>query len=152
MRPLDEYVLMAAAAYLDTEDFKAGVLAEMRKAANESEPPTSADIAVLLDRKNALARMFAQGAITESQLVEGTREIEGKISALERRAVANGGNRAVVSLMMTDDPSAWFMAADVDVKREILRAVLDIELQRTGPHRGQFDPASVIITPRALLS
>lgn len=148
MGPLDEYVLSVAAAYLDRDDVKAALLAALQRVEDDSQPVESADISALLDRKHSLARMFAQGSITESQLVEGSREIEGKISALESMAASNGGNRAVSGLLLNDDPGAALLAADTDIQREVMRAVLDIELQPSGPYRGTFDPSTVRIEPQ----
>ncbi|WP_082046026.1 recombinase family protein [Arthrobacter sp. L77] len=145
MGPLDSYVRQAVAAYLDREDVRAALLAALQQIEDDSQPVQSADIADLLDRKHSLVRLYAQGAITESQLVEGTQEIVSRISALESMAVANGGSRAVTGMLLDDNPGAAFLGAAVDLQREVLRALVSIELQPTGAYRGQFDPESLKI-------
>lgn len=148
MKPLDDYVKSVAAAYLRREGTAATLRAALEESDAGSEPVNREDVADLIDRKHSLARLFAQGLITESQLVEGSREVEGKLTRLEDRAVANGGTRGVAAIVLSDDPAGAFLAAEVEIQREILRSLFTIELQPTGPSRGQFDSATVKMSPR----
>jgi site-specific DNA recombinase len=149
MKPLDDYVKSVAVAYLNREGTAATLRAELEDLDAGSEPANREDVAALIDRKHSLARLFAQGLIAESQLVEGSREVESKLARMEDRAVANGGTRGVAGVILSDDPAAGFLAAPVEVQREILRSLFTIQLQPTGPSRGQFDPSTVRISPRA---
>lgn len=148
MQPLDAYVLAVAAEYISREDFKSAVLAEMQRIEDESRPVESSDIADLLSRKNSLVRLFAQGAISEIQLIEGSREIESKINELETMAASNGSGRAVASVMFTADPEESFKTAHSDVQREVLRALFEVDLKPSGPYRGTFDTSTVSILPK----
>lgn len=150
MGPLDDYVTGVTAEYLNREDVRQALIARMQRLEADSRPFHGQDVSELVDRKHALARLFAQGAITESQLVEGSREIETKIGQLETMAEANGGSRAVSGLVLSDDPGAAFLAADIDVQRESIRALFEVQVNRTGPNRGAFDPASVTIRPKTM--
>lgn len=148
MGPLDDYVLRLAAAYLDRDDFKAAVMADAQHLADREAPAVSADVGELIGRKNSLARMFAQGAISESQLVEGSREVEQKLEAMQQRAAANSGSRVMASFAFAENAGEAFLAADTEIQRELLRAVFDITLYPSGPYRGTFDPSTVSIQPR----
>lgn len=150
MAPLDDYVKAAAAAYLDRDDYKSAVRADAQLLAENERPAESADIGGLIARKNSLARMFAQGVISESQLIEGSREIEQKLDSMKDQAAANIGSRIMAEFAFAEHPGAAFLAASADVQRELLRTVFDITLRPTGPHRGEFDPASVDMSPRSL--
>lgn len=148
MKPLDDYVMSAAVAYLKRKGTAETLRAALEELDAGSDPVNREDVAALIDRKHALARLFAQGVITESQLVEGSREIEGKLAHLEDRAIANGGTRGVAGIVLSDDPAASFLDADTEVQREILRSLFIIELQPTGPYRGAFDESSVRMRPK----
>lgn len=150
MAPLDDYVKTAAAAYLERDDFKSAVRATAQQLAEKERPAKSADIGELIDRKNALARMFAQSLISESQLVEGSREIEQKLDSMKQQATTNLGSKVLAEFAFAEHPGEAFLAADADRQRELLRVVFDITLRPTGPHRGEFDPASVDMAPRLL--
>lgn len=149
MGPIDEYVLSAAVAYLRGAGREL-VMASLGKLQDGARPAASADVAALVDRRHSLARMFAQGSITESQLVEGSQEIAGKLARLEGAAAARGGNAVLAALAVSGDPGAMLEGADVEVQREILRALFTIELLESGPYRGFFDESTVRMLPKAL--
>jgi len=149
MGPLDEHVRGVMAEYIGRPDVRQAVIARMQQAEAESRPLQGEDVSALLDRKHTMARLFAQGAITESQLVEGSREIEAKVGQLEALAAASGGNRAVSGMVLSADPGEAFLAAETDMQREVIRALLEIRVNVTGPHRGSFDVDSVTITPKS---
>ena len=148
MEPLDSYVLATAAAYLGRNDVRSALVRAMQELAERSRPIQSSDVAALLSRKNALARLFAQGALSEAQLVEGTREIAVKLDDIERVASGAGGNGAMARLALAPDPVAALMDAPVDVQREALRALFVVRLNEAGPFRGSFDPSTVRIEPK----
>lgn len=150
MGPLDEHVLADAAVYLRREDVQGLLMGSLGELQDSARPAASADVAALVDRRHSLARMFAQGSITESQLVEGSQEIAGKLARLEGAAAARGGNAVLAALAVSGDPGAMLEGADVEVQREILRALFTIELLESGPHRGFFDESTVRMLPKAL--
>lgn len=149
MGSLDEYVAGVVVAYLGREDVKARVLAGMQKNADESKPVASTDITALLDRKHTLARLFAQGMIGESQLVEGSREVQSKLAQLESMARSNGGSTGLASVIVADDPGAAFLQAGMDIQREVLRELVDVVLKPSGPYRGFFDASTLELTWKA---
>lgn len=152
MAPLDDFVTRAAALYIDRDDWKAAVRADAQLLAENERPAESADIGELISRKNALARMFAQSLISESQLIEGSREIEQKLDSMKDQAAATIGGKVMAEFAFAEHPGAAFLAAAPDVQRELLRAVFDITLRPTGPHRGEFDTSSVDMSPRRLMA
>ncbi|MEV8081127.1 recombinase family protein [Pseudarthrobacter oxydans] len=148
MQPLDDYVRAFAVSYLRLPDMADRIRAEMQRLEDAQQPEQRQDIAELIERKHALARLFAQGVISESQLVEGSREVEAKLEWHGQQAAANGMQRGLAAVVLTDDPGGSFLASDVEVQREILRSMFTIRLQPTGPHRGEFDPSTVKIQGR----
>lgn len=148
MQPLDDYVTAMAAAYLRLPEMIERWRAEMQRLEDANKPEQRQDIKELIERKHSLARLFAQGSITESQLVEGSQEIESKLSWHQEQATANGVQRGLASVVLADDPGEAFLTSDVEGKREILRSIFRIQLQQTGPNRGEFDESSVKITRR----
>lgn len=149
MGPLDEYVRGVAAEYLSRADVKAALLAQFQRIEEQFEPVERQDVADLVNRKHSLARLFAQGAITESQLVEGSREVEAALGNLESVAAANGGSRAVSGIVLADHPGGEFLRSEIEIQREVLRAVFDIDLKPSGPYRGVFDASTLSMRPKA---
>lgn len=147
MGPLDEYVLSLAAAWLDRDDFKAAIIADAELLAEKEAPAESADVAELISRKNSLARMFAQGLISESQLIEGSREVEQKLELIKDAAAANMGSRIMANFAFAEDAGQMLLEAGTDMQRELLRSAFDITLKPSGPYRGSFDPSTVDVTP-----
>ena len=147
MAPLDDYVLRMAAAWLDREDFKAAIIADAQTLADKEAPAESSDIAELVSRKNSLARMFAQGLIGESQLIEGSREIEQKLNAMKDAAAANMGSRIMANFAFAENAGQVLLEADTDMQREVLRSAFSITLKPSGPFRGSFDPSTVEMQP-----
>ncbi|MBX7444686.1 MULTISPECIES: recombinase family protein [unclassified Arthrobacter] len=147
MTNLDDYVLRMAAAWLDRPDYKAAVMAEAQLLADKEAPAESADMAELIARKNSLARMFAQGLISESQLIEGSREIEQKLDAIKQTAAANIGSRVMANFAFAENAGELFLQAGIEMQRELLRSAFSITLKPSGPFRGEFDPATVDMFP-----
>lgn len=148
MAPLDDYVLKMAAAWLDRADYRAAIVADAQKLADKEAPEESSDVAELIARKNSLARMFAQGLISESQIIEGSREIEQKLDSIKHAATAGASSRIIAGYAFAENAGQAFLEADTDMQRELLRSAFDITLQPTGPYRGTFDPSSVEMSPR----
>lgn len=148
MGPLDEYVRQIAIEWLGRPESKATMLAELQRVEDQFEPVERQDVADLINRKHSLARLFAQGAISESQLVEGSKEIEAALGNLESVAAVNGGNRALSGILLADNPGGEFLRADIEIQREVLRAVFDIDLKSSGPYRGVFDPSTLKMKPK----
>ncbi len=147
MGPLDNYVLTLAAAWLDRDDYRAAVIADAQLLADQETPAESSDIAELIARKNTLARMFAQGLISEGQLIEGSREVDQKMDAIRESAAANIGSRIMADFVFAEHPGRALLAAGTDMQREYLRSAFSITLKPSGPFRGSFDPLTVDMFP-----
>lgn len=152
MAPLDDYVLKLAAARLDNPEYKAEIMAEARILDDREAPPESSNMGELIGRKNSLARMFAQGLISESQLVEGSREIEQKLDAIKQAAAANIGSRVLANFAFAENAGESFLAAGTETQRELLRSAFSITLKPSGPFRGEFDPSTVDMFPLYMAS
>lgn len=147
MLPLDDYVLRMAAAWLDREDYKAAIIADAQLLADQEAPAESSNVAELIARKNSLARMFAQGLISEGQLIEGSREVEQKLDSIKQTAAANIGSRVIANFAIAENAGKSLLEADTDIQREFLRSAFNITLLPSGPFRGSFDPSTVDMFP-----
>lgn len=150
MQPLDDYVRAMTVAYLQRPDIVEQIRRDLQSHADTAAPAARSEVAELIDRKHALARMFAQGLITESQLVEGSKEIEAKQAHHLKEGINKGLQRGLAAVALADDPGAAFLAFDIELQRETIRSLMAVALQPTGAYRGYFEPASVSIEWRAL--
>ncbi|MGP5228195.1 recombinase family protein [Arthrobacter rhombi] len=150
MAPIDAFVLGRVADYLGREDVKNALVATFDELAEESftVAPDGA-LKALLDRKNALVRLFAQGAITESQLVEGSAEVQGKLDGMEREASSRTGSTALAGMLIREDPAKAFMDAPVLLQREVIGSLFEIHLvPRSRKGQVGVDPESIVFYPK----
>ncbi|WP_288818004.1 recombinase family protein [uncultured Micrococcus sp.] len=142
MEPLDEHVLAAAAAHLSDPATVEAWRTVARPAGAEPGVDETAALLDLTNRRNALTRLFAQGALSETQLVEGTAELNAQVDRIQAEVQRRSRSRALASMLVQDDPAAAFLAAPVVTQREALRALLWVEVLPT-VNRGVFDPDAV---------
>ncbi len=143
MEPVDAYVTAAVVAMLNRRE----LVDRIRAAADDRRPivDTSAEVVELTGRRNALSRLFAQGTISEAQLVEGTAELTARLDAIQRDVAKRSGSVALSRLLLSDDPGAVFMDSPVETRREVIRALLTVEVQPTVRRGAGFDPEEIRI-------
>jgi site-specific DNA recombinase len=141
MEPVDEYVSAAVSAALSRPDLLDALRAEV--AARQPAPRDSSEVVDLTARKNSLTRHYAQGAIGETQLVEGTSELNSGLDAIQREVLWGSRSVALSCLVVLEDPGAAFLAAPVETRREVLRALLWVEILPDKKPGGSFDPDTV---------
>lgn len=143
MEPVDAYVAAAVVAMLNRPELVAGI----RDAATDRRPAvdSSAEVVELTGRRNALSRLFAQGTISEAQLVEGTAELTTRLDAIQHEVMRQSGSVALSRLLVNEDPGAAFTDAPVEVQREVIRALLTVEVQSTARRGAGFDPEELRI-------
>jgi site-specific DNA recombinase len=145
MHTLDDYVKGVISGYLNRKDIRSALLAEAT-AQSASARTSPADTSQLLHRKQELARMYAAGVIEESQLIEGTAQIQSELAEIERSAVSAGGNSELIAILMTKDPGAAFLSAQISAQRSIIRALADIQILAGAKPGTGFNPELVRIT------
>lgn len=128
MEPMDEYVRAAVAAFLsDPVNLKALADAYVPRP-DPASSGEAAELVALTDRKNALTRLFAQGALSEAQLIEGTAELNAQADRLRAAVRRRTRSAAVGDIVAGGDPAGAFLAAPLPVQREVLRALLWVEV------------------------
>lgn len=143
MHKLDDFVKHVIAGYLNRVDVKEAVLKAAADMAADNVPASLPDVSELMTRKQDLARLFAAGVIEESQLIEGTAQIRGELAEIERRAIQQGGNSELVTVLMSADPGQAFLVAETPIQRAVIKATANIQiLAGTKPGAG-FNPALV---------
>ena len=143
MHNLDDYVKSVISGYLGRSDVRDAVLAAAVHEVEDHPQTVAPDTSTLLARKQDLARLFAAGAIEESQLIEGTSQVRAELAEIERRAVHQGGNRELVSLLLNSDPGAAFLQAETAIQRSTIRAITDIEILAGAVPGAGFNPELV---------
>lgn len=129
MEPMDEYVREAVAAFL-REPGNVNALADAYAPREALSPKgEAAELVALTDRKNALSRLFAQGALSEAQLIEGTAELNAQVDRLRAAVRRRTRSAAVGDLVADGDPAGAFLAAPLPVQREMLRTLLWVEVR-----------------------
>jgi site-specific DNA recombinase len=139
MKNLDTFVRDVVAEYLNRPDVKDAVLPEAG-ASTEGAPVKPQDTGELMARRAELARLFADGIIERSQLVEGTARIREQLADIERQAVRQGGNRELVGMLMTANPGDAFLGAETALQREVIRALVEVHVIEGVSNGGQFQP------------
>lgn len=127
MDPVNEYVTAIMTAYLRRPDVVESIRENLDR--RRVQPVESESVADLNNRKNQLSRMFAQGQITEPQLIEGSAEVDGQLKEISGRLRAATGSPALAHLAVADDPGQAFLDAPVATQREALRTLIKVELR-----------------------
>ncbi len=141
MEPVDAYVTAAVVAMLNRPELVTGIQAASDDRRDVGD--ASAEVLELTARRNALTRLFAQGAITEPQLVEGTAELTTRIESLQHEFTKRAGSVALSRLLVSESPGAAFTAAPIETKREVIRALLTVEVLSTSRRGAGFDPTEL---------
>lgn len=151
-RPLEEYVLGYVVAYLAGPDVSQAVVDAARVPGEKTAVQEARDqLEKLQERKRALVRLFAAGAIAEAQLVEGTAELDRGIKGVDVALAAVTTDRKVARVLRAASPVDAFMAASDDVKRLLIGELFRVELVHPGKHGGgPFRADSVRIEPRGV--
>ncbi|NWN88178.1 MAG: recombinase family protein [Micrococcaceae bacterium] len=124
---VDAYVTEIAVKYLERSE----VVEAIRERVNRrrATPVESQSVVELNNRKNTLTRMFAQGQISEAQLIEGSAEIDSQLKEISGRVKAHTGSPALATLAVAENPGQAFRDAELEVQREILRALMMVEIR-----------------------
>ena len=106
-----------------------------------------AEAEALRARLTDLALEFADGILTAAQLRTATERIQQKLQDVEARLSSAAGNPTLAALAASQDVAAAWEKLDLDRRRAVVDAVLEIEIHRTRRGAG-FRPQDVTIKAR----
>lgn len=99
-------------------------------------------------RLEEIAAMYADEDITRAEYTAMRRRVAERVERIDAELAAATRTSPIAALATNTDPVAAWHAADIDVKRTIIRELVTITLLPVGPGRRRFDPATVRIKPR----
>lgn len=141
--PCDEHVHNVMRAMLSSPEFAAAAAGrdgDQGRAARET-------VAALLAQLDLAADDYADGTITNRQLVRITARLQPQIDAAQAEADRHRQS-GIVGQFAGPDGAALWDAATIEQQRALLAACFDIRLLPTGRGRRVFDPASIELTPK----
>ena len=110
------------------------------------------DIAELRDRAAALrvrqdeaASLFADGALTASQLKTATEKLSKTLAEVEAKMLDTDKARVFDGVISTADPAAVFDGLTLDRKRAVIDVLLTVTVLPVGKSGRGFNPESVRI-------
>lgn len=106
-----------------------------------------AEAEALRARLTDLALEFADGGLTPAQLRAATERLQEKLQEVEARLASSAGNPTLAALAASQDVLSAWSNLDLDRRRAVVDAVLEIEIQRTRRGAG-FRPEDVTIRAR----
>ncbi|MEN5075868.1 recombinase family protein [Isoptericola cucumis] len=103
--------------------------------------------AVLAARLEGFEADYAAGHITGAQLAKATDRVTLELADVDGR-LADAARRSVSSPVLSAlDPGEAFLHAPLDIRRAVLRAVLQVEVHKATKFGGVWDPRRVHLTP-----
>lgn len=96
-------------------------------------------------RLDDLDDQVALGAITPAAYARVAPKVEQQVAELDAQlAELAGHDNALAPLAETDDVRQWWAGADLDLRRAVLRSLVDITITHGTPGRKTFDPERVV--------
>ena len=140
MTHLDGYIREVVVGRLSAPDAIDLLITEKRDDINELRDRAAA----LRARQDEAAALFADGAITASQLKISTAKLSAELATVESKMFNANQTRVFDGVIGTVDPCAVYDRLPLDRKRAIIDAMIVITVLPIGRGRG-FDPTSVDI-------
>lgn len=99
----------------------------------------------LVERKNRLGSLFAEGAIDEAQLTAGTTEIGRQVDALDRRITAAREDSPLLELVLgADELEDRWRHLSADKRGQIIDTLIEVTIM-PGSRGRRFDPSTIKI-------
>jgi site-specific DNA recombinase len=149
-KPLDEYVTAVVAAYLDRVDV-AGIVQSVgsRSRTRKSQVKATEALEQLYERKRSLARMFADGYLSEDQLLVGTKNVNRDIEAQERVLNVGGADKTVRRIMRASSPGQAFRDAPLEQRRAVIGQLFRVDIEQGDGKGGRrFRTEEIHVTPK----
>lgn len=100
----------------------------------------------LVERKNQLGAMFAQGIMDQAQVIRGNQELELELKKLDRQLQQAREKSPLVELVLGEkDIRKRWPELNPDQRAEVIRTLMDVVIMpgRSGP---KFDPSLIKVT------
>jgi len=143
--PADEHVAAVLTGILARPD-AAGLIA----------PRQRADVAALRERaaairanQAAMAGDAAEGLITRDEMLAASARARARLAEIDARLADAGRDSCLAPLVAAQDVRAAWGQLDLARRREVIRAVMTVELLPPGRGAKRFDAATVVLTPVA---
>lgn len=143
--PVDDYVGERVIERLSRDDAR-----DLLVAAEDRPdlPALRSEIAALRRRRRSLARLVADGTLTESEVRQEAADLSGKIAATEA-ALADTGRASILGpLIDAADVGAAWEALDLERRRAVVAELMEVVLLPPGRGTRTFRPETVVIVPK----
>jgi site-specific DNA recombinase len=100
-------------------------------------------------RRDQLAEAFADGVLTRSQLLAGTRRIEGRLGEIETELADAAQVTVLAAFVDQGDVRAIWDGLDLDQRRAVVDTLMTVVIQSPGQGTRVFRPETVEITWRS---
>ena len=101
----------------------------------------------LIERRNQLGGLFAQGVISSGQLTRGNAEFEKQLKAIERKIDdARESSPVLEMLLSSDDLRERWGSMSADKRAEAIRRLVEVRVNPAGRGTKIFDPSKVEFT------
>lgn len=101
----------------------------------------------LIERRNQLGGLFAQGVISSGQLTRGNAEFEKQLKAIERKIDdARESSPVLEMLLSSDDLRERWGSMSADKRAEAIRRLVEVRVHSAGRGTKIFDPSKVEFT------
>lgn len=151
---LEAYVCAVVSERLARED-AADLLAQPH---DDRSAELKGELLALRQRRKSLARLVADGTLTEDEVRAEARKLDAQITEIEAATTPSGRGGALAAVLNAPDPvAAWEAIDDLGQRRAVVAEMMTIRVLRTSkgrpkgwkPGNSYFDPTGVLITPRA---
>ena len=96
-------------------------------------------------RLRELTDLFTGGCITSAQLARGSEAIRGRLEELERHMAKVVQVDSLGPLVTAPDVKLAWEAADLDIRRAVIDALMTVTMARVGQGRRGFDAQTVVV-------
>jgi DNA invertase Pin-like site-specific DNA recombinase len=142
--PIDDFVTEVTLKRLSQPD-----LADLVATERPDVSGLSFEAATLRTRRDQLAEDYAEGTLTRSQLLAGTRRIEARLTQIDT-ALADAAQVTVLAAFIDrGDVRAVWDRLDIDQRRAVIDTLMTVTLHSPGQGARRFRPESVEITWRS---
>ena len=141
MASVDELIEGIVVERLARPDARDLLIAEKRDDINELRDKAAA----LRARQDEAAALFADGAITASQLKISTAKLAAQLAEVESKMLDANKTRVFDGVIGAADPRAVWDGLTLDRKRAVIDVLMTITIEPVGRAARGFDPESVRI-------
>jgi len=150
---VDERVVEVLMALFERPDFQSALTEahNSREAAASTGPNVASIIADREAELEEVEKLREAGEMTLRAYAAETKRIETAVEHLRNQQAASVSSPALRRLLTAATLEAGWARADLMDKREVVRLLLDVEIQRATVRGRTFDPRRVTVRPSAFL-